>query len=98
MESIFLDLAVERFNLKRSENYKITLRGKGTLAVFSRMFSIGENVEMWSILVAISQDKAAAGSQYAGDWRLERVRSTMVEICRYVIQHDTCHTQTSVGL
>ena len=26
------------------------------------MFSIGENVEMWSILVAISQDKAAAGS------------------------------------
>ena len=62
MESIFLDLAVERFNLKRSENYKITLRGKGTLAVFSRVFSIGENVEMWSILVAISQDKAGAGS------------------------------------
>ena len=85
---------MERFNLKRSENYKITLRGKGTLAVFSRMFSIGENVEMWSILVAISQDKAAA----AICWRLERVRSTMVEICRYVIQHDTCHTQTSVGL
>ena len=64
---------MERFNLKRSENYKITLRGKGTLAVFSRMFSIGENVEMWSILVAISQDKAAAGSSMleTGDWRLE---------------------------
>ena len=53
---------MERFNLKRSENYKITLRGKGTLAVFSRMFSIGENVEMWSILVAISQDKAAGSN------------------------------------